>query len=376
MPKGRNNNNATLGSNKKGLSMAKISLNMDSLKPKKEWKRHKVQDGSNTFRFLPPFGPESNGYHYRKWGVIWGLVDPVSGRKRPFASTSTFEGKCPVYEYLDVLKVQIKTLEAQLIQSGMSEADIKARLKDTNTFIGNLRPKTVFAYNACDKSGTVGILELKKTAHDELCKLINQYIRDYNQDPTSLNSAMDDSGVWFNITREGTMFETKYGVVKNQTRVKDPNTGALSYQDDRTALPEHVVTDYENLAYDLNSVYQKKTYDELKEILIANLSYLVEDNPDLKVEGFYVDTSTIQQPAVQPVNAPVTPQATSKQGAGKININMGALKTEDDTTIAAPAAPQQPTATQSVTMTTQATQPTSTEDTDDLLKMADDIFNQ
>ena len=63
--------------------MAKINVNLDSLKPTKEIKRHKVKEGTSVFRILPPFGDNSNGYPYRKWSIAW-LQDPTSGKRRPY----------------------------------------------------------------------------------------------------------------------------------------------------------------------------------------------------------------------------------------------------------------------------------------------------
>ena len=44
----------------------KIKINLDSLKTRREWRRHKVKDGHNVFRILPPFGEKSNGFPYKK----------------------------------------------------------------------------------------------------------------------------------------------------------------------------------------------------------------------------------------------------------------------------------------------------------------------
>ena len=138
--------------------MSNIKINLDSLNPKsfKKTVRHKVQEGDNIVRFLPPFGEEANGYPYRKWNVVWGLIDPNSGRMRPYASTSTYEGKCPVYDYLDLLKQKLDTITDE------------NKVEELNKFISNLRPKSVFAYNASDKSGQIGVLELKSTAHKKV----------------------------------------------------------------------------------------------------------------------------------------------------------------------------------------------------------------
>ena len=286
--------------------MATISINMDSLNPKsfKKTVRHKVKDGLNTFRFLPPFGEESNGYPYRKWNIIWGLTDPNSGRVRPFASSSTYEGQCPVFDYLELLKQKLEGEKIAFLAKGGSEDDFNAKFKAVNDFISGIRPKTVFAYNAADKSGTIGVLELKTTAHKDVLKVMNQYIKDYNQDPTSLGSEVQDSGLWMNVTREGEGFKTTYGAAKNQIMVKNAQ-GIPQYQDDRTPLAENISASYESLAYDLNTIYQKLTYDELKEILVANIIHFSETMPELLVEGFGLGEVAVPVAAVSVVTKPI-----------------------------------------------------------------------
>lgn len=321
---------------------------MDSLNPKsfKKTIRHKVLDGDNIYRFLPPFGPEANGYPYRKWNVVWGLIDPNSGRMRPFASTSTFEGKCPVYDYLDILKLKVEELK----KLGTAED----KVVELEKFISLIRPKSVYAYNASDKSGLVGVLELKSTAHKKVISLMNEYITQYNQDPTSLNSDVADSGVWFKINRSGQGFNTTYDAHKNQTSIKDPATGALSFQDDRSALADSVSQSFDSVAYDLDSIYQKLSYDDLKDILIANIISASESLPELLVLGFGLDEAggTDVPTPVDPVQFVSIPAA------------------------APTVAPAQPVATTAVN-TVQADAPVQSKsaDTDDLIAMADKIFN-
>jgi len=308
--------------------MSNIKINLDSLNTKsyKKTVRHKVKDGENIYRLLPPFGPESNGYPYQKWNVVWGLVDPNSGRMRPFASSSTYEGQCPVYDYLELLKQKLDTIHNE------------ETVKKINEYISAIRPKSVFAYNAADKSGQVGVLELKSTAHKKVIALMDKYIKEYNQDPTSLNSNPTDSGVWFNVSRTGKGFDTTYDASKNQTMSKDEN-GVPSFKDDRSPLAENIVQNYDSLAYDLNNLYQKLSYDELKDILVANIIHAAVELPELLVPGFGLEEAqndTIQQ--AQPV----------PQGQGTVNLNLG----QED---AKPA--------------------TSSNDEEDILAMADDIFN-
>lgn len=344
--------------------MSKISINLDSLKTKREWKRHKVKEGSNIYRFLPPFGEKTDGYPYRKWMVIWGLLDPENGRRRPYASSLTTENRCPVYEYVTTLQKIAENKKAEMQASGVSDRDIKESLKTLNKIISNLRPKTVYAWNAVDRSGSVGILEVKSTAQKDIKSLMNAYIRDYNQDPTSVNCDQDDSGVWFNIKREGTGFDTVYSVEKVQTAQKI--NGQMMYVDDRSALPENVQNNWDKMAFDLTSVYQIKTYDELKDILLANMSLILEECPDAKVPGFDSNGTKISEQKQEKFtkNDIKQPSQDNKPAAkSKINIKLDADDTDDDI------------ATNSIKANTAKVEADSSVD-DDFLKMAEDILNE
>jgi len=315
--------------------MAKINVNLDALKPKREWKRHKVQPGHNIFRILPPFGPTANGYPYRKWMITWGLLDPESGRMRPFASSLTSEKKCPIFEYVDLLAKKAEAIKSDMKAKGASDADVKERLQDINKVLSNLRPKTVYAYNAINKAGEVGILEVKATAQKKLKDLMMQYIQDYAQDPTSLNSDTDDSGVWFDITRTGEGFNTEYDAVKVQLKTKDPATNKTMFVDDQSPLPDNVVQNYESMAYDLGAIYQTKTYDELKAILLANLRNIVSEVPEAAVPGFddfgdvVVNTAPTGNSGGSRQGSDDTVRQEPAKGTKKVNLNLGAADEDD-----------------------------------------------
>ena len=296
---------------------SKIKINLDSLKSRREWKRHKVKDGNNIFRILPPFGDNSNGYVFKKWQIIWGLKDPESGRMRPFASSMTIEKRCPITEYATQLKKKAEQLKVKLQASGENEETIKERLLTLNQTINDMTPKTVYIYNAVDKQGDVGLLELKSTAHKKMKEAMAQYIADYNQDPTSLNSDQDDSGVWFNVKRSGLGRDTEYDVEKCQTKTKKA-TGGFTFEDDRSPLPDTVVTNYQNLGYDLSSVYQVKSYEELKEILDANMQQIVDNCPDANLDQSISDVVIAQTAAVK-----------STKTLGKKSVNLR-LDDEDE----------------------------------------------
>lgn len=299
----------------------KIKINMDSLVSKSGWHRHKVNDGSNVFRILPPFGENSNGYPYYRWTLIWGLVDPQSGRVKPFASSLLTEKRCPVKEFTEALKKRADLLKNEMVAMGESDEAIKERLSPILKLLSEISPKTVFVYNAVDKTGQVGVLELKPSAHDQMKKEMVSYIQDYNQDPTSLNSLPDDSGVWFEIIRTGVKWDTKYIVKRLQNKIRDPS-GRLVFEDDRSPLPEAVAQSFETKAVDLSSMYQRRSYNELLDILLYNREAIVQVSPDVKDVFDSMFGSSYEQEERQPVLQKTQPKIQGKQNESLKKLNL------------------------------------------------------
>ena len=293
------------------MSKTPLKINLDSLKERKGWKRHEVNQGDNVYRVLPPFGESSDGYAYRRWVVAW-LTDPQSGRRRPYASPRSFgEDACPVTEYIARLEKKREAIETELKAQGLSKEEIRDQLKPISDVIWTTKPKATYVYNACNKAGEVGLLELKKTAHDAMKKQMMQYVTDYGQDPTSLLSEDDDSGVWFKIRREGEGTSTEYSVSKSQA--KEKTAKGISYIDDRDPLPQNVVDNYDNLGYDLTTLYKRMSYEELKDVLMANLSVIYQQNPDAAVDGFLVEEDELPAPTpIKKAQAPAAKKITTR----------------------------------------------------------------
>jgi hypothetical protein len=255
------------------MTRGSMKINMKAFEDRKEIKRHKINDGVNVFRILPPFGENADGYPYRRWSICW-LADPTTGRNRPYASPWSFgEKECPVGEYTKLIQDKKESLEKKLSSQDLSKEEMKEALKPLTEVLWKVKPKATFFFNAVNKSGEVGVLEIKKSAQDELKKVMKEYISDYNQDPTSLNSDQDDSGVWFKMTKTGQLMSTEYKVEKNQIKAKN-EAGKLVFLDDQEALPGHVVANYESLATDLFTLYKQVSYEDLKDVLLHNLSVM------------------------------------------------------------------------------------------------------
>lgn len=336
--------------------MAKIKVNLDSLKPQRNWVRHKIKEGTQAFRILPPFGEESNGYPYKKWSLIWGLKDTETGVMRPVTSSLVNDKRCPVTEFVAALSELAETRSNNMKAKGVSKEEIKKNNEALNEVISRIRPKHGFFYNAIDQAGSVGILELKSTAHKQLKDLMHKYVQEYNQDPTSLNSNDDDAGVWFNVTREGMGFDTAYSVSKRQ--IQSRLNGKVVYEDDRSALPESVVNNYEDQAYNVHALYAAKTYDEIKVILQANMEDLSAKCPE-------VAEVAEQLGLLNPVTA--FKATTPTKGAGKVTLNLGSQDEDDEE-------PMQEAPVSAKVATTPVTVTTTTSENRSILDMADELL--
>ena len=262
--------------------MSTIKINMDSLQVSRNWKRHKVVEGSNIYRILPPFGEESshNNYPYRRWSIAW-LTDPSSGKRRPYATPLTV-GKqaCPVKEYNDALKKVIEKKKAGLEAEGATKEQVKKLMKPLNDVAWQVNVSHIYAYNATNKAGECALLEIKSRAHRAMKERMMEYIKDHQLDPTSL-----EDGVWFNIKRSGEGTLTEYKVEFAQTKEKDEK-GRVAYYNDQDALPSTVSENYDKLGFDLSTIYTHKNYDELKDLLLIQLATIVDDVPEAIIEGF------------------------------------------------------------------------------------------
>lgn len=348
----------------------KIKINQDALKSRGKWKRHTIQKGANVYRILPPFGDVSvhNNYPYFKWSTTW-LVDPKTGTRRPFATPLTDgEQECPIREYSDKLLKFISKMESSLEVKGLSEDKIKEKLKGLREVSWQIKVQHSYVYNASDKSGEVGILELKSTAHKGIKKMMNQYIKEYGQDPTTLESDVEDNaGVWFLITKEGDGKDTEYKVEFNQVKEKQPN-GKITKEDDRTPLSDNIIDNYHDMGYDLNTVYTRKSYDGLREILLYNLAILAETVPECVLPGYDVDGISVKSKEDDVEEEVVVEKPVTKKSS-KVT-----LKLDDDDDLPfdldeAPAKKAAPVARHTVPLTTKRSK-------SDIEAMADEILGE
>ena len=230
-----------------------IQLNIDdmeSVSKQSQIHRFKITEGTHVLRVLPPFGTNHNNMASKEVNLHWGFT-ASNGQVRPVSCAYKHEGYCPIC----VRARELETLAARAKANGDEELE-KQNLSDSQ----KLRNRKTFIYNVADKNGTVGVLELTKSTHDELIKLFKEYITKYDLDPTSLTE-----GVWFQISREGKGLKTRYTVKFNRVMAKVD--GELIEKLDRSALAENIVTNYDKVAVDIHKLYQPVAASDLQRIL-------------------------------------------------------------------------------------------------------------
>lgn len=266
-------------------------LNLDGMASatRREIKRFKVTEGSHMYRILPPFGTDHQKRASRQIQLHWGY-ETSDGKKRPLVCSYTSEGSCPICIKVKSLEEELKTMK----DSGADEEEIK----ELEQVISARRVKRSFLLNAANKEGEVGVLEIPKTAHDQLLDLMREQITKFAKNPTSLKD-----GVWFLFTRSGKGFKTEYKVSVNKAIVKVD--GEDLERVDRTPLAPSIIDGYESLAYDIHSMYKPQASEDLARIVNGEPIDQVFKREQRKAETS-VSSPEEEAPAQPKKTAPVT----------------------------------------------------------------------
>jgi len=231
-------------------------LNLDGMNSsnRRDINRFKVTEGSHVYRILPPFGTNHKNVPSRKVELHWGFFKK-DGKPSPVPCSYATEGYCPICD-------KVKQMEALANRSKANgnEEECKAILEDAS----KIKSKRSFLLNAANKNGEVGILELTKTAIDQLVELMKQYQNKYGKNPVGLAT-----GVWFVFSRSGKGFNTKYGVEFHKTIITLPD-GDQVEKLDNSALAPNIVENFDKLAYDIHKMYAPVSSGDLAKILAGS----------------------------------------------------------------------------------------------------------
>lgn len=231
-------------------------LNLDGMGsngrgPKRDIKRFKVTDGSHIYRILPPFGTDHQRKASRQIQLHWGY-EKKDGKPSPLTCAYPTDGVCPI-----CIKNRDLITEAEQFKLDGDLESFDATMEAAN----RIKVRRSYLLNAANKDGEVGVLEIVKTAHDQLVELMREYLNKYGKNPTSLKD-----GVWFVFSRSGKGFKTEYKVAINKTMITLED-GDQVEKVDRTPLAMNIQENYETLAYDIHAMYKPIKGADLQRIV-------------------------------------------------------------------------------------------------------------
>lgn len=314
--------------------------------PKK--KRYNLQDGSNIFRVLPPFGSLAKGGSIAKyWSVFW--LKDSRGKPKPLPSILQY-GKDKIVltpdPMFDKYQLLVKNLEAMKAQ-GQDPAVIEALEKT----VKGLRPDKAYHINVITPANEIGVLKLRYTAFQRLKEKLTQLSKD------GIDAINVGTGVFFDFKKlKDDQGKTNYTVDVHMKTLKDQNTGRLVAEIVEAPIDAAILQRMENEASDLGSLFKIFTPEE--QALAATLDVNVIDRLYARPEaaetddGAYdaEDDEATQSTAAQAVTASAT-QSPAAQAIVDIN-NQGAqvlaaatVQTPVAQTVVAPPVTQNPTAT-------------------------------
>jgi hypothetical protein len=305
-------------------------------------KRFYIEEGSNLFRLLPPFGSLAETGAIAKYYENYWLKNSAG---KPFPVLSQLKmnrdkvilQRDPIY---DAIKIKEQEL-AQLIDAKADAALIDAVKQD----LEGLKLDKAFYANVINPAGEIGTLKIKITAWNSL-KIRLKELEQKGIDPINVGKG---NGIIFDFKRyKDDQGKTIYTVDIATTTKKDPNTGRAFEEMQYLELDEAVFTRMEKEAEDLTKIYRVFTPEE--QALLASFDPKTVDRvmqrPTKEPENVAGETAgpEYQDPNETTFTAPAKTAATTTQAPAapvvNTNTNMAAeTKTEVKQPDPAPTAP-------------------------------------
>jgi len=226
-------------------------------------KRFYIEEGSNLYRVLPPFGSLAEKGAIAKYHeVIW--LKNSSGKKFPVASKQIM-GKDkvvikrdPIVDAINAKKQELEMLKA----NGADEALIKAMSEELN----GMNLDKAFYVNAMNPAGEIGVLKVKMTAWNDLKQRL-QELEKQGVDPINIGQG---NGIVFDFKRQvDEKKKTTYRVDIATRNSKDPATGRVKSEYQYLELDETLYARMEKESDDLAKLYRDMTDEEQN--LLASL---------------------------------------------------------------------------------------------------------
>lgn len=304
-------------------------------------KRFYIEDGSNLFRLLPPFGSLADvgaiaKYHENYW------LKNSNGKPFPVLSTQIMNRdkvivkRDPIADAINTKKQELETLKA----AGADKALIEAFEND----VKGLNLDKAFYANVMNPAGEIGILKIKTTAWNSLKEMLKKLDAE-GIDPINIGK---NNGIIFDFKRYKdesgkTIYRTDIAMVTK----KDPNTGRAVSEYQYLELDETVFARMEKEAEDLAKCFKEFTQEE--RVLLASLDPKTIDRVLQRPTPVEATSETADAEYVDPNDtvyaAPAKKAATTAVPQSNVtgtNIAMGSatvVKTAETTTTQAYTGP-------------------------------------
>jgi hypothetical protein len=274
-----------------------LLFDIDKLENGEPKKTERIKDGLSYYRILPAYGTNHGGALSKKYFLHWGFTG-ANGKPRSISCSYLTEGYCPICAVVFEKQKEFERAKA----NGNEELQ-----KQLEEYISKHKVRKVWLYNAVTMDGRIVILELGKTAHDDLTARISEAVRlkVCAFDPTS-----PSSGVWFEFNRVGKGFGTKYTVDFKKTSVTLED-GSVAEKKDRSPLPSDLVAEIEQalkgttgIMHDIHVAHETTTSSQLRELM---------NNGGVITPRKREEPATVQNPAGLSTSTPISSGAIAAE---------------------------------------------------------------
>jgi hypothetical protein len=301
------------------------SSNLDGKFKRK--KRFYVEDGSNLYRVLPPFGSlAEQGVIAKFWGVYW--LEDSKGGKKPVSTIEKRGAEKKIIQE-DPIATKVAALQKGFEAAKLTNTDpvILQALEDR---IYRLQLDKAYYLNVINPANEIGVLKIKYTAFQALKEKIRKLEQD-QIDPINIGT-----GVFFDFQKnKDDKGKVVYTVDVHQKTFKNPTTGKFTTEIVEATIDESILVRMEKEAEDLNTLYRIFSPEEQAALATLDgnvISRMFSRGEEIKEE----EGDDLEEDLTVSTSTKVSPTATVNTTATAQTIQAAATQEVTQTVVAGP----------------------------------------
>jgi hypothetical protein len=293
-------------------------------KEKKSYKNAnwRIDDsGEQVYRILPPCHSLAKSGRWSFYDAIhWGFQG-TNGKMKPFRciqqknhKTKMITQECPACTWIEGKRNDYNKLLASLKEDKRSKEDIERMTGDQFKWLMRFNTQKGHYVNAMKQSGEIGRLFLKIKCKQNL-DVLNEKLKAKDK-----NAISASKGLWLVFSKEGKGTQTVYPVSVLQ---EDFQFNGQTFTKDKDApLTADIINRMRTEAFDLATVYQDVTYDQILQLVgssadpqtVDSVFGLPKTQPMTQEveepDDDLPETAIFQKPVATPVPAPTSVKVT------------------------------------------------------------------